>query len=146
MYDGSVQKLCYSCKEHEMRPLPDRKTGRELVKIIRGAFRYRPWLEKLSQNNMPHRNSGGISIWLRWTVSPDSWNVHRHLSSGRVRMERSRKAMRGREGEVTESVTCSNIQIDNLTSGSHASPPCSCLSPLLTSRAAAEKIIPLHLT
>lgn len=33
------EKLCYFCKEHEMRPLPNRKTGREVGKTIQGAFR-----------------------------------------------------------------------------------------------------------
>lgn len=114
------------------------------------------WLGKLSKQHT------GVARWLQTHTqhlaemncfarvlevgSRSVFAVHQHLSSGRemrkVRMERSRMGRRGREGEVTEGTTCWNIQFENLTSGFQASPPYSCMSPLLTSCATAGRIIP----
>lgn len=85
---GTSEKLCYFCREHEMRPLPTGKQGENRKKKIQGAFRLLDVTWETFQTT--HRlviwegwpdGCGCIhSSWLRWTVLPEFWKSIRVLS------------------------------------------------------------------
>lgn len=105
------EKLCYFCREHEIRASSYRKkknprcfqvTDRDLGNSpnTHNALQFRarwPHTQHLTEMNC-------------LVLEVVSSSVHRHLSSGRMRTEGSRKGRRGREGDVTEGATCWNIQ------------------------------------
>lgn len=77
-------KQCYSCIEHEMRPLPAGKLGKNVKKKnTQGAFRLLAMTGETLQitfvviwEREPDGCTRIYSTWLRWTVlpgSPESW-------------------------------------------------------------------------
>lgn len=108
------EKLCYFCREHEMRPLPAGKQGqrrkKEKSKVLSG---YWPWLRKLTHTHTLLCNLGGVARWLQthtqrltemnclaWDLEVGSssvFAVHQHLSSGGEMMRRERRGVTKRE-------------------------------------------------
>lgn len=148
------RKLCYFCREHEMRPLPTGKQREKRKKKPKVLSGYWPWVGKFSkqhtgvkarwlQTHLPHKTEMKRLAWVLEVGSSSVFADHQHLSSvGKMMWQEQRGHRRG--GKEGKGRWLRARPVESLTSGFQASPPYCCLSRLLTLCATAGSIIPLR--